>query len=362
MRRPIWFPTHQVSTPSILHRHREIFKKISFFFGFLARVVLSKGWEKSIKAPGDFIKVFEMMAIGLFRGNMKKIAVIAVALIAIFSTRASAELMTACCVDCHVVHAWEDETERESASASAKAKAYASAIKGSGKAYAKGSGKLYASVLEETCEGCHANAESHTLVEAGLNTVPIVKNEQEPEVPLAGGNFYYDSGRLHLEKAGGSCSSCHTDVKHHATSAGYRFLGPDIGGIGDSLYEHGEGHNIYRSGDQYCSACHGNYCGTNNQRTGEGWIRHPTNMPLPVHGEYEGYVYRKDVPVGYPDPNNPERSSAHVMCLSCHRPHGTPYPYLLRWDYSTILVEAGSNDAGCFACHSQKDEGYQAGP
>jgi len=81
-----------------------------------------------------------MMAIGLFRGGMMKIVVIAAALIAIFSTRASAELMTECCVDCHVVHEWEDQAERESASASAKAKAYASAIKGSGKAYAKGSG------------------------------------------------------------------------------------------------------------------------------------------------------------------------------------------------------------------------------
>jgi len=62
--------------------------------------------------------------------------------------------MTECCVDCHVVHAWEDETERAGASASAKAKAYASAV--------KGSGKLYASALEEACEGCHADANSHT--------------------------------------------------------------------------------------------------------------------------------------------------------------------------------------------------------
>ena len=290
---------------------------------------------------------------------MKKIVVIAAALIAIFSTRATAQLMTECCVDCHVVHAWEDETEKESASASAEAKAYASATKGSGKLYAKGTGKVYASVLEEACQGCHANANSHTLGKAGLNTVPIVKSGQEPEVPLAGGNFYYGSGRLHLEKAGGSCTSCHRDVRHHATSSGYRFLGPDVEGIGDPLYEHGEGHNIYKSGDQYCSTCHGNFCGTENQRAEGGWIRHPTNMPLPMQGEYTDYVYRKDIPVGYPDPNNPERSTARVMCMSCHRPHGTPYPNLLRWDYSTIVAEAGSNDNGCFACHSHKDEGYQ---
>jgi len=292
-----------------------------------------------------------MMAIGLFRGNMKKIVLIATALIAIFSTRASAGLMTECCVDCHVVHAWEDETEREEAAERASAKAKAKGIQG-----------VFASVLEETCEGCHADANSHTLAEDGLNTVPIVKNGKEPEVPLAGGNFYYSSGQSHFQKAGGACTSCHRDVRHHATKAGYRFLGPDTEGIGDPQDEYGEGHNIYKSGDQYCSACHGNFCGTENQRAEGGWIRHPTNTPLPVQGEYAGYVYRKDVPVGYPDPNNPERSTAHVMCMSCHRPHGTPYAYLLRWDYSSILAEDGSNDSGCFACHSQKDEGYQAGP
>ena len=264
------------------------------------------------------------------------IVVIAAALIAIFASRGTAQLMTESCVDCHVVHAWQDQTEKK-----------------------KGTAKLYASVLGRTCEGCHANADSNTLSEAGLNRVPIVKNGQEPEVPLAGGNFYYDSGLSHLEKAGGTCTSCHTDVRHHANSAGYRFLGPNIEGLGDPLYEHGEGHNIYKSGDQYCSACHPNFCGSENQRAKGSWIRHPTNTPLPMHGEYRGYVYRKDVPVAYSDPNNPTRSDAHVMCLSCHRPHGTPYSYLLRWNYNSIVAQGGQNDTGCFACHTQKDEGCQ---
>jgi predicted CXXCH cytochrome family protein len=295
---------------------------------------------------------------------MKKIVVIAAALILISSTRATAELMTERCVDCHVVHAWQEETEREKAAERAGEVAVASAT---GRAVTSTWGavetqELHASILGATCESCHANAGSNTLVEEGLNTVPIVKNGQEPLAPLAGGNFYYSSGQLHLEKAGGSCTSCHRDVRHHATSSGYRFLGSDIEGIGDPLYEHGEGHNIYKSGDQYCSACHGNFCGTENQRAAEGWIRHPTNTPLPGHGEYGGYVYRKDVPVGYPDPNNPERSTARVMCMSCHRPHGTPYPDLLRWDYSTIMAQGGESNTGCFACHSQKDKEYQAGP
>ena len=280
---------------------------------------------------------------GSFRqaGIIVSVMIIAAALIGIFPTRGAAQLMTEDCVDCHVVHLWQDVEAREKAAARAKAR-----LSG-----------VYASILEEACEGCHADANSHTLARAGLNTVPIVKNAQEPEVPLAAGNFYYSSGQLHLKKAGGSCTSCHRNVKHHAASTGYRFLGPDIGGIGDPKFEHGEGRNIYKSGDQYCVACHANLCGTENQRgAGGGWIRHPTNTPLPMRGEYAGYVYNKVVPVSYPDPNKPERNTARVMCMSCHRPHGTPYPHLLRWDYSTMVAGGGENDKGCFACHSRKDE------
>jgi len=275
------------------------------------------------------------------RAGRLSIMVIAIALMFGFSTRGMAKLMTECCVDCHVVHAWEDEAERKKAAARAKARLLG----------------MYTSALEEACEGCHASADSHAFAKAGLSTVPIVKNAKEPETPLAGGNFYYSSGQSHFEKAGGSCASCHKNVRHHATKAGYRFLGKNIEGIGDPLYEHGEGHNIYQSGDQYCIACHANFCGSENQRSDAGWIRHPTNTPLPMNGEYEEYAYRKDVPVSYPDPNKPERANARVMCMSCHRPHGTPYPYLLRWDYSKVVAGDGDNSTGCFACHRTKDTG-----
>ncbi len=278
-------------------------------------------------------------------GIMLLIVVIAIALgvgfSTVFSGRAMAKLITESCIDCHVVHKWQDQAEREKAATRAKARLLG----------------VYTSALEEDCEGCHADANSHTLATAGLNMVPIVKNAREPEIPLAGGNFYYSSGQSHFEKAGGSCTSCHKDIKHHAGSSGYRFLGKDIKGIGDPLYEYGEGHNIYQSGDQYCIACHANFCGSENQRSEAGWVRHPTNSPLPLSGEYAGYeAYRKDVPVSYPDPNKPERSTAHVMCMSCHRPHGTPYPYLLRWNYSAMVAGGeDDNETGCFACHTTKD-------
>jgi len=287
-------------------------------------------------------------------GIMLLIVVLTIAMGIGFSTRAmAAKLTTVSCVDCHVVHKWQSQTERKIASA----KSYASAIRGAGRVYSKSPEKL--ALEEENCEGCHANANSHAFAKTGLNMVPIVKNAKEPESPLAAGNFYYKSGQSHFEKVGSFCTSCHKDVKHHAGSSGYRFLGKDIGGIGDPMYEHGDGRNIYKSGDQYCIACHSNFCGAENQSSDIGWIRHPTNASLPLQGEYAGYeANRKDVPVSYPDPNKPERSTARVMCMSCHRPHGTPYPYLLRWDYSAMM--AGSeddNETGCFACHTTKDTG-----
>jgi len=254
------------------------------------------------------------------------------AFINLSSSNGIAQLNTERCTDCHVFHAWQDPSEKDSK-------------------------RLYASILEGSCEGCHATQNNETLVKSGLNIIPIVQCVKEPEVPLAGGNFYYISGQTHLEKAG-YCTSCHRDVRHHATKPGYRFLGENIEGIGDPLYEYGDGHNIYKSGDQYCIACHANFCGTENQRSGTGWIRHPTNAQLPMYGEYAGYeAYRKDVPVCYPDLQKPERSTARVMCMSCHRPHGTPYHFLLRWDYNTVIAGGGNNSTGCFACHTTKDTG-----
>ncbi len=280
---------------------------------------------------------------------------VAIAIITLFPSTGTADMNTKICTDCHVFHGM-DKKETAKSKAKAKARKEARASKRSKKE--KEQVVLYASALEGDCEGCHASQDSETLVKSGMNTIPIVKCAKEPEISLAGGNFYYGSGQTHLEKAG-YCTSCHIDVRHHATETGYRFLGEGIEGIGDSLYEYGDGRNIYKSGDLYCIACHTDFCGSENQGSGgTGWIRHPTNIPLPLQGEYAGYeVYRKDVPVSYPDLKNPARSTARVMCMSCHRPHGTPYNFLLRWDYNILLAGSENNSTGCFACHTTKDTG-----
>ncbi|RJX24388.1 MAG: hypothetical protein C4563_00375 [Desulfobulbus sp.] len=95
------------------------------------------------------------------------------------------------------------------------------------------------------------------------------------------------------------------------------------------------------------------------------WIRHPTDydMPLLATTEYAGYnAYRIETPVGTATPAGTidvgAADSRIVLCVSCHRAHGSPYADALRWDYS--LMETGNPAAadvgtGCFACHTAKD-------
>ncbi|MDD2558383.1 MAG: cytochrome c3 family protein, partial [Desulfuromonas sp.] len=70
-------------------------------------------------------------------------------------------------------------------------------------------------------------------------------------------------------------------------------------------------------------------------------------------------------PVGRPNvPDSPSASVVPgkdmVMCLSCHRPHGSPYADMLRWDYSAQISGEPSpseTHTGCFFCHTTKDDG-----
>ncbi|MEW6067078.1 MAG: cytochrome c3 family protein [Nitrospirota bacterium] len=115
----------------------------------------------------------------------------------------------------------------------------------------------------------------------------------------------------------------------------------------------------------YCTGCHGVY--HQDQQSGGNWIRHPSDSVLPNSGEYAAIstTYNPNVPVARPDtflnslgntPNSTVQADRDmVMCLSCHVAHGSPYDDLLRWDYSSMIAGGGSNETGCFACHTQKD-------
>jgi predicted CXXCH cytochrome family protein len=213
---------------------------------------------------------------------------------------------------------------------------------------------------------------------------------------------------------GSGCQGCHLRPAHHAddsapvtgaasssTDGYYRFLSGHatsndhgVCGIEDSDWQatHSAGdHNEYLgvSGKNenggpiygafldlghtmtaFCCGCHGNF--HVEQSSGE-WIRHPSDAVIPNTGEYADAFGADGTGTGFYDPNVPvarpiltdwEAPSAGVtlgtdmvMCLSCHRPHGSPYDDLLRWDYGDMLAGGGSNTTGCFACHTKKDTG-----
>lgn len=168
-----------------------------------------------------------------------------------------------------------------------------------------------------------------------------------------------------------------SDGKTVATS--YRFL---LGVTGREMNEDGykweyktasDKHNEYQGADNWrdsksisylCGQCHGNDAlgsSTDNFHGAPGtggkgsWLRHPTDIPIP-DGEFSGYTeYNPIVPVARLDLNrvtNPSEvnvSSGNevVMCLSCHRAHGSPYPSILRFAYDANMSSSGS----CRTCH-----------
>ena len=210
----------------------------------------------------------------------------------------------------------------------------------------------------------------------------------------------HGSGNMVLTK----CIFCH-DPKHHADDNGpvvgddeevkYRFLSftakhPSsfqegkykfygVAGIEDDNWEYtvsSSDHNEYcgavSSGDysgashsisRYCAACHWGFYGDN---TGH-WKRHPSDYALPDSGEYANYTtYSPLAPIARLEGTLTGMAAAsstvtpgedQVSCLSCHRPHGSPYPDLLRWNYeSSCQADTEDSECGCFICHTKKDE------
>ncbi len=130
-----------------------------------------------------------------------------------------------------------------------------------------------------------------------------------------------------------------------------------------------------------CAECHSNFHGGadlvaandiwNTAGTASPWLRHPSDFDLnkarQVAGgdDYDGYTYSVLVPVATTDPGTATDATmiratarkAIVMCLSCHRAHGSEYDDILRWNYSAMIAGGGASTTGCFYCHTTKDNG-----
>lgn len=120
----------------------------------------------------------------------------------------------------------------------------------------------------------------------------------------------------------------------------------------------------------FCAKCHGNFHNNSSGQSsaGEGgasgfaspWVRHPNDYDMAVSGEYAGYAtYDNKVPVartaGRLASGTSDAVDANqriIMCLTCHRAHGSPYNAMLRWNYRGWPGSGGQD--GCQLCHTAK--------
>jgi doubled CXXCH motif protein len=210
-----------------------------------------------------------------------------------------------------------------------------------------------------------------------------------------------------LAKEGGGCLGCHLPAHHADDSAvvvdgehgSYRFLGDvmtplfgasssqGVKGIEDSDWEQTHSatdHNTYsgttvvfgqetnpflaNSGiGEVCTGCHGNFhheMNTDQDSLAGLWIRHPSDVLIPDSGEYADYteynplapVAKVEIDAGMKNSSVVTPGTDIVTCISCHRPHGSPYPDMLRWDYASCQAGTAGSECGCFICHTAKDD------
>ena len=178
------------------------------------------------------------------------------------------------------------------------------------------------------------------------------------------------------------------------TGNSYRFL-DGIYGVEDADYEytaqdgttnHNQYYGVDRADDtvnnthtisSLCAQCHPDFhngSGNVADPFESPWLRHPTDFDLSdatgsEYADYGGngandYIVQAPVASAVMDGTVEDTlvladgNTAIVTCVSCHRAHGTPYDYILRWNYSEITVNAAAGSGGgqgCFHCHTEKD-------
>jgi len=108
------------------------------------------------------------------------------------------------------------------------------------------------------------------------------------------------------------------------------------------------GSNTYdaTSMNLFCASCHGLFHSL-SQGSGGVWLRHPTDVSLsdkyPTGTLFTGST---TVPMG-----NAAAKTDVVMCISCHKPHGSAQADLMRFDYGGNQAGDSTGVTGCEDCH-----------
>lgn len=136
--------------------------------------------------------------------------------------------------------------------------------------------------------------------------------------------------------------------------------------------------------NRFCSGCHNKFHSAgldtafgpanggdldSDIRTPGNWTRHPTAVYLPFvgpgAGEFAdilaGVPYDFNLPLARGNPNRVDNISDfdQVICITCHKAHGSQFADSLRFSYNgnNSLAHSGANrSTGCFFCHRDKDK------
>ncbi|MEW6217988.1 MAG: cytochrome c3 family protein [Thermodesulfobacteriota bacterium] len=197
--------------------------------------------------------------------------------------------------------------------------------------------------------GCHGNREevsqtramkgTHHADDSALKYGPAFNESGQGSTPGVSYRFLY---RVHgAEDSDWQATSSATDHNEYKGATGNRSgqVWADIASM-----------------SQFCAECHGNFHSSAGIGSPGTWLRHPTDVALSgdINGGLTG-AYNPVTPVGRQSIAAASAqgggtftpgSSDVVMCLSCHRAHGSPYQDLLRWDLASPV--AGT---GCLLCH-----------
>jgi len=190
--------------------------------------------------------------------------------------------------------------------------------------------------------------------------------------------------------------SHHSDVAIDGLSVAgsYRFI-DGILGFEDPDWEYTVTpvlHNQYKGVDRstdndangtishLCTKCHGDFhygatpAGVSDTSFDSPWIRHPVDYDMadlviadPTieyanYGDGAAGTYNVRTPVGSVDVSAPLSTNllstsgeAIIVCISCHRAHGSRWDYSLRWNYKGWPDLANDGYNGCGDCHTAKD-------
>jgi len=189
------------------------------------------------------------------------------------------------------------------------------------------------------CEGCHLNVMHHA---DDSNTV--VGGDWYPGYADPDGYYRFLSGHM----SGSTHGVCGIEDEDWEATSDATDHNEYLGWVGDHAYAAGF-YNLGHTMTAFCCGCHGNYHIQNPPST-----RHPADLEISIAGAFGGGgagTYDPDVPVA----RRPSFSAVSdsvtlgtdmVMCLSCHRPHGSPYPNMLRWEMNDTTGKA------CSKCHT----------